>query len=82
MKTLKPKIIYILVIHYLGMITHGVTNSKNQTLEPGLMLITVQMTAEQLLLEKNVLTGKFSCQNTSAGFSCKTFTEKASPTLE
>ena len=42
------------------MITHGVTNSKNQTLEPGLMLTTVQMTAEQLLLEKNVLTGKFS----------------------
>ena len=55
---------YILVIFHLGMITHGVTNSKNQTLEPGLMLTTVQMTAEQLLLEKNVLTGKHSYKNT------------------
>ena len=59
METLKPKKIF-----HLGMITHGVTNSKNQTLEPGLMLTTVQMTAEQLLLEKNVLTGKFSYRNT------------------
>ena len=58
METLKAK------IFYLGMITHGVTNSKNQTLEPGLMLTTVQMTAEQLLLEKNVLTGKLSYKNT------------------
>ena len=66
METLKAK------IFYLGMTTHGVTNSKNQTLVPGLMLITVQMTAEPLLLEKNVLTGKFSYKNTQSRVSNRT----------
>ena len=58
LKTLQPKKHYIFVVLHLGMIIHGVTNSKNQTLAHGQMLITVQMTAEQLLSEKNVLTGK------------------------